>query len=191
MTKKDKFLLILELYWTFFKIGLFTFGGGFSMLSLIHSVAIEKKKWISEEELLDIIAIAESTPGPIAINTATFVGFKKAGVLGGVFTTFGVATPSIIIISIIAYFYESFAKFDLVQKAFKGILCCVAVLIFGAALKLFKTLSKRGKLYVTIPITLGAFALALLTSFSSIFMIIIGAIIGFVFYTFLIKEEQS
>lgn len=185
-----KLKTLLELFWTFFKIGLFTFGGGYVMISLIHSTIIEKKGWISEEEMLDIVAIAESTPGPISVNTATFVGYKRGGILGGILATFGVALPSLIIISIIAYFYDDIVGISLVQKAFKGIICAISALIFISATKLFKGNMKSSKLYISIPLMLAAMAVILLTDFNAIYLILIGGALGFIIYTFFIKEKE-
>lgn len=159
------------------------------MVSLIHNIVIEKKKWITEEEMLDIIAIAESTPGPMAINTSTFVGYKQAGILGGIISTLGTITPSLIIITIIAYFYDKFIQIELVQKAFSGIICAVAVLIIAAAIKLGKTVLKNGYIYISIPIIVIVIVISLLTSFSPIILILIGGIIGGVIYSLMLKEK--
>ena len=112
----------LELFWIFFKIGLFTFGGGYAMIPQIKEVVIEKKKWISEEEMLDIIAIAESTPGPIAINSATYIGYKQNKILGSIFATLGVVLPSFLIIfPILALFFYLFVAFLLKYFHFRNL----------------------------------------------------------------------
>ena len=121
--------IILELFYIFFKLGLFTFGGGYAMIPQIKEVVIEKKKWISEEEMLDIIAIAESTPGPIAINSATYIGYKQNKILGSIFATLGVVLPSFLIIFPLSLFFDKFLENQYVAYAFVGIKACVAFLI--------------------------------------------------------------
>ena len=124
----------LELFWIFFKIGLFTFGGGYAMIPQIKEVVIEKKKWMTDEEMLDVIAIAESTPGPIAINSATFIGYKQNKILGSLFASLGVVLPSFIIIFLISLFFNQFLEYEIVKNAFMGIKCAVAFLITKAAI---------------------------------------------------------
>lgn len=187
---KNKIKSLLMLYLTFFKIGLFTFGGGFSMIGLMQDILVDKKKWISSEDMLDIVAIAESTPGPIAINTATFIGFKKQNILGAILATLGVITPSIIIICVIAVFYDKFMQIELVQKAFKGILSATIVLVLNAAIKLFKPLTKKGNLIINIVMVIIALAIMLLFNFSAIIIIIAGGLIGWIIYTLIIKEVK-
>ena len=137
MNKKNN---LFEMFFTFFKIGLFTFGGGYAMLALIESDLVEKKKWIEKEEFLDMVAIAESTPGPIAINSATYIGYKRGGVLGAIFSTLGVVLPSVIIIFTISLFLDAFLTFELVQYAFRGIQACVVYLILSAGIKMLNGL---------------------------------------------------
>lgn len=187
---KNKLKDLLELFIVFFRIGLFTFGGGYVMISFIQQSIIEKKKWLSEEEMLDIIAIAESTPGPISVNTATFVGFKRAGIIGGIISTLAIALPSLIIISIIAYFYNDIVQIEIIQRAFKGIICVVAALILVSAIKLFKGNLKSSKIYISLPLAIAALALSLFTGFNAIFMIIIGGFLGFIIYSFILKKEE-
>ena len=175
----------LELFWIFFKIGLFTFGGGYAMIPQIKEVVIEKKKWISEEEMLDIIAIAESTPGPIAVNSATFIGYKQNKILGSLFATLGVILPSFIIIFIISLFFNNFLEYELVQNAFIGIKCAVAFLITKAGYDMFIKIKKTPYnviAFITIFITLIAFELFSI-NFSSIFLILIGAMFGLLLFS--------
>lgn len=176
--KKLKQLFFLFL--TFFKIGLFTFGGGYAMIPIIEREAVDRKNWISKDEFLDILAIAESTPGPLAINSATFVGYKVCGVLGSVFATLGVVLPSFIIIFAISFFFDLFLSLRWVQYAFRGIQVCVAFLIFNAGLKMLKHL-KIG-LFNTTLFCVSAIALLVLDlfaiKFSTIFYILIGGVIG-------------
>lgn len=128
--------MILELFTTFFKIGLFTFGGGYSMISIVKDECINKKKWITEEEFVDMVAVAESTPGPIAVNMATYIGYKKNKILGSIVATLGVVTPSIIIIYIIALYLEDFLKIEIIANAFFGIRIAVGIVIIKTGVSL-------------------------------------------------------
>lgn len=171
----------LELFLSFLKIGAFTFGGGYAMIPLIQSEVIVKKKWINDDEMMDIIAIAESTPGPIAINAATFVGYKVAGFWGSFFATLGVVLPSLITITIIALFLEGFLEIKIVAAAFKGIKAGIAVLILNSGIKMFKKLKKEIIGYFLLIL---AFVLTILNSlfinfnFMSLVLILFGAIVG-------------
>ena len=135
--------MVIELFLTFVKIGLFTFGGGYAMISLIQDICVEKKKWISHDEMMDITVIAESTPGPIAINCATYVGYKKSGMAGAVAATVGVILPSFIIIYLISLFLDSFLEIAWIASAFKGIKIAVGILILDAALKMIAKMPKK------------------------------------------------
>lgn len=130
---------LFELYLVFARIGAFTFGGGYAMLPMLQKEVVEKKHWATDEEIMDYYAVGQCTPGVIFINTATFIGFKQKGVLGGIIATLGVVTPSIIIITLIASVLQNFAEIEVVQHALHGIRIAVCVLIFNATLKLFKT----------------------------------------------------
>lgn len=179
-----KLKTLLEMFLTLFKIGLFTFGGGYAMLALLESELVEKKGWLEKEEFLDMVAIAESTPGPIAINSATYIGYKRAGVLGSAVATLAVCLPSFIIIFIISLFLDKFLELRLVQYAFRGIQACVVYLILSAGLKMLKGLKKD----VMSVIILSAVLVAMLAlsifakDFSNIFFILISGIIGLVAY---------
>lgn len=127
---------IIELFLTFFKIGLFTFGGGYAMISIIEDECVERKKWITHDDMMNVTVIAESTPGPIAVNCATFVGYKQAGLLGAACATAGVVLPSFAIIYAIALFFDNFLTIPLIANAFKGIKVGVGVLIISAAVKM-------------------------------------------------------
>lgn len=166
---------LLRLFWTFFKIGAFTFGGGYAMISLIENDVVEKRKWLTEDEMMNIITIAESTPGPISINTATFVGTKVKGVLGALFATVGLVLPSFIIICAISLVLEKFKAIKLIAYALKGIQAGVVVLIFNAFIKFFKNMDKS---ILTIFIFIVAFALALLTNISVVLIIVVGGVSG-------------
>ena len=176
----NKIKTILKLFGTMFKIGLFTFGGGYVMVTLIENEFVEKKKWLSQEEYYDMLAIAESTPGPIAINSSTYIGYKLAGFFGSLFATIAVCLPSLIIIYLISLFFDRFLEFTIVANAFKGIQVCVSYLIISAGIKMIKKLPKT-PLNITL-ITLTALAMIVLSllavSFSSIFYILIGGAVG-------------
>ena len=124
----------LNLFLTMFKIGLFTFGGGYAMIALLESEFVSKRKWSEKDEFLDMVAIAESTPGPIAINAATYIGYKMLGVLGSLTATVAVCIPSFVIIYTFSLFFDAFLSFPLVSHAFKGIQVCVIWLILSAGL---------------------------------------------------------
>jgi chromate transporter len=148
-------IVVIELFCTFFRIGLFTFGGGYAMISLIQDICVEKKKWISHDEMMDITVIAESTPGPIAINCATYVGYKKRGMAGAVAATVGVILPSFIIIYLISMFLDSFLEIAWIARAFKGIKIAVGILILDAALKMIRKMPKKPfQLFVLITVFL-------------------------------------
>lgn len=175
---------VFEMFATFFKIGLFTFGGGYAMLALIESELVEKKKWIEKEEFLDMVAIAESTPGPIAINSATYIGYKKAGVLGAAFSTLGVVLPSFIIIYVISLFLEAFLSFELAAYAFRGIQACVVYLIISAGIKMLKGLKKNPmSIAILCAVVLLMVTLSVLgKDFSTIIFIIISGLVGIAVY---------
>lgn len=166
-----------ELFLTFFKIGAFTFGGGHAMIPLIQKETVENKGWISDDDILEIVAIAESTPGPVAINSATFVGYRTAGFWGAVCATFGVVLPSFLIILAIAYLMDSFMELKPVQYAFQGINAGVLALLFKALWNMYKKSPKGWAAYVVMA------ASFLLTSVLkiNIFLVIVGcAVFGLV-----------
>ena len=134
--------IVLELFLTFARIGLFTFGGGYAMISVIDHACVEEKKWISHEELMDMTVIAESTPGPIAINCATFTGHKIAGISGAIAATFGMVLPSFVIIYLISMFLENFLELTLIANAFRGIKIAVGLLILDAGVNMAKKAKK-------------------------------------------------
>ena len=176
--------MILTLFLTFAKIGLFTFGGGYAMISLIENICVEQKKWITHDEMMDITVIAESTPGPIAINCATYVGYKKAGIWGAVAATFGVTLPSFIIIYLISRFLDSFLEITWIANAFKGIRIAVGILILDAGINMFMKMKKKA---IPCTIAICSFVAMLLISifswnFSSIFLMLIAATVSFVIF---------
>ena len=177
---------MFTLFWTFFKIGLFTFGGGYAMIPFIHQYAVEKYKWITDEEFLDIIAIAESTPGPIAINSATYIGHKVKGIKGSAMATLGVSLPSIIIIVLIAMFFMQFKENTYVEYAFKGIRIGVGVLVLNAAIRMFKKLEKN---YLSYFLILLGFIIVLFEWLSVLIVIAIGGVIGIIYQLMKVRGE--
>ena len=138
MKKENAALRLLILFLTFLKVGALTFGGGYAMIPIIQEEVTKKRKWISDIEILDILAISEATPGPIAVNTATYVGYKVGGILGSIFATLGLAIPSFAIILLISFFYKDFMKIQFIQAAFKGLKVGVILLLINAVNKLRK-----------------------------------------------------
>ena len=180
--KESRAKRLLTLFWTFFKIGAFTFGGGYAMIPLIQRETVEKHGWITEDDILEIIAIAESTPGPIAINSATFVGFRTAGVLGAACATLGVVLPSFIIISAISAVLSAFLEFRAVRYAFFGIRAGVLGLVIKALVTMHGKMKKNVLSYV---VAVGAFVATVFFKVDIILVIIGCAITGLV--TSLIK----
>lgn len=176
--------MLLSLFLTFFKIGLFTFGGGYAMIANIREVVVEQKKWLDEDELLQVITIAESTPGPIAINLATYVGFKKKGFLGSLMATVGVVLPSLTIIYTISLFLDAFMDNKYVAYAFRGIQCAVAFLILKAGWDMFQKLDKKPvPLAVFCTVLAAMLAMELLSiQLSSIVLILAGGLLGIALY---------
>lgn len=172
--------ILWQLFITFFKIGAFTFGGGYAMIALLEGELVTKKKWVTQEEFLDIVAIAESTPGPVAINSATFIGYKMAGVVGSALATLGTVLPSFTIIYIISLFFDRFMELKAVASAFKGIQACVVYLIFSAGLKLFKGMKKKPLEAVILAAVMTTFIVmsVFAVSFSSIWMILASGAAG-------------
>ncbi len=181
--KTGRWRRLLELFGVFFKIGLFTFGGGYAMISLIGHEIGERRRWISPDELTEVFAIAESTPGPIAVNCATYVGYRREGVAGGVWATLGVVMPSFIIIYAISLFFERFMALSVVANAFRGIQVAVAFLILRAGLRLAVKLPRRGfELGVCVAAALLVLAInALGWRFSTIWLILCGGVAGLLF----------
>ena len=181
-----KLKLILTLFLTFFKIGAFTFGGGYAMIPLIQTEAVEKHKWVTDEDILNIIAIAESTPGPIAINSATFVGYRAAGYLGSACATVGVVLPSFVIILLIANVLREFQQLTVVQYAFQGIRAGVLALLCKSLWTMYK---KAPKGWVPYAIMAGAFVLSAFTNVNILLVIIGCAVAGLL--TTLIMERRA
>lgn len=189
--KKTKVRTCWDLLCTFFKIGLFTFGGGYSMISLIDDECVVKKKWITSDELMNVTIIAESTPGPIAINCATYVGYRQAGILGSVISTIGVVLPSFIIIYIISLFFDNILENKIVASAFKGIKIAVSLLVFTAALRMLKIIPRNKLPLIIMALTFVAMiAISVFSiNFSSIYLILIAGLVGYI--TFAISRFRK
>ena len=176
--------MLIELFLTFAKIGLFTFGGGYAMLSLIEHACVEEKKWITHDEMMNVTVIAESTPGPIAINCATFVGYKQGKMAGAVVATLGMVLPSFIIIFIISSFLDGFLEIKWVASAFQGIKIAVGLLIVDAAVKMIKKMEKKA--FQIIMVICATIAMLLISVFalniSSIILLLVAACVGLIVY---------
>ena len=183
---KQDYKKLLPLFWTFFKIGAFTFGGGYAMIPLIQREAVENRHWVTDEDILDIITIAESTPGPIAINSATFVGYRAAGVLGSVAGTLGVVLPSFCIILLISYVLREFQDIKAVQYAFAGIRAGVLALIIKALWGMYKKCPKSAVSYIVMA---AAFVLAAFVDISVLPILIGCALFGLV--STLVMERKA
>ena len=193
--KKDSYLYkLLILFLTFMKIGALTFGGGYAMIPIIEDEVTKKRKWISEIEIMDILAISESTPGPIAVNTATYVGYKVAGVTGGIIATLGLAVPSFVIIFVISFFYKDFIQWPVIAAMFKGLKIGVIILLFSAVLRL-----RKGVKVNFVGVTLFVIALSSMLVFSfidtgfkylSLCLILLGIITGIVI-TLISKNKEG
>ena len=185
----------LSLFLTMLKIGLFTFGGGYAMIALLENEFVEKKKWLEKDEFLDVAAIAESTPGPIAINAATYIGYKNAGIIGSMIATLGICIPSFVIIYAISLFFDAFLSLTLVAYAFNGIQICVVYLILSAGLRMLKQMKKTAFNVIIISATIICMVVLSLfaVKFSTIFYILISGVLGVVVFLLgkLGKEEKQ
>ena len=168
-------MLLGQLFLTFAKVGVMTFGGGYAMLPILQREVVEGKGWATEEELADYFAIGQCTPGIIAVNTATFIGQKQAGILGGIIATLGVVFPSVVIISLLATVITTFAELEIVKHAFAGIRVCVCVLIFNAVVKLGKqAVVDSPALVIALAVALGSF----FTDLSPVVFVVAAALAG-------------
>lgn len=168
---------LVELFWLFAQIGVCTFGGGYAMLPILQRELVEKRGWVEEDELMDYYAIGQCTPGIIAINTATFIGYKRRRLIGGIIATLGFVFPSLIIITLIAAFMRSFASLEIVSRAFSGIRICVCALITDAVIKLYK---KAVIDKLSIVIFLVVLALALFTEIPSAAIVVAAGGVGYI-----------
>ena len=185
--------MLLELFLTFMKIGMFTFGGGYAMITVVENACVEEKHWITHDDMMNITVIAESTPGPIAINCATFVGYKKRGFIGAAVATTGMILPSFLIIYLVARFLDSFLEISWIAHAFEGIKLAVGILIIDAGVKMLKQIPAR-----TLPrlIMACAFSAMLLIDIlalriSSIALLLIAAAVSLVLFTISQKIERG
>lgn len=184
MKNKKYEVSLWQLFWTFFKVGAFTFGGGYAMIAILEEELVAKKKWITSQDMLDIIVIAESTPGVIAVNSATSVGYRTHGVWGALVATLGVVLPSFAIIFGLSFALSAFQDNKWYKAAFTGIQACVTILIVNA----FTKLSKQLEISVfSIVLLVAAFAVATFTNFNVIFVILIGGALG-VIYKFILEK---
>ena len=180
---KEKHVL-MDLFFSFAKIGLFTFGGGYAMISIIEDLFVERKKWLTHEEMMNLTVVAESTPGPIAVNCATYLGYSKAGIPGAALATFGVVLPSFVIIYLISLFLDNFLDITIVANAFKGIKIGVGLVIVQAGINLMKQMKKGilPKAFLFCAFT----ALLLINifswNFSSAFVMMIGGALSLLIY---------
>lgn len=191
-TIKETLVLILRLMLTFLKIGAFTFGGGYAMIALVEKDVVEKKKWLTEKEMLDLLAIAESTPGVIALNTATYVGQKVAGFFGALAASICVMLPSIVIIVLISGIIQQFGDNRYVRWAFLGIRAAVAALIFNAVLKMFKQVEKNVFSYILMAIALVLAALSVFNviALDVVFILLGAAAVGLIYGIFRRKKQN-
>lgn len=179
---------LLKLFLAFAKIGAVTFGGGYAMLPILQRDIVTKHKWATEDEILDYFAIGQCTPGVIAVNTATFVGYKNKGILGGIIATLGVVFPSILIITIVTAFVKNYAEIEIVRHALNGIRICVCVLIFNSVLKLAKGSLIDKWTYAIFGIV---FALSFLIDVSSALLVIFAGVTGFLIKNLCKKEREE
>ena len=197
MEQQTKKVSCLSLLLTFMKLGLFSFGGGPAMLMLIKDEIVEKKHWMSDEELTEMVGLSESTPGPIAINLATHLGYKKRGFLGSLCATLGVALPTFLIMFIISLFFRNLMQYEVVQYAFMGIKCAVVFLILRVGINLAKGVKSPFPLilFLIVSILMIVFNYTGI-DFSAVYFILIGAFLGLLFYSFIVphlskKKEEA
>ncbi|MDO5155781.1 MAG: chromate transporter [Eubacteriales bacterium] len=179
MYKNEKDNRIAQLFTTFFKIGAFTFGGGYAMIPLIQKEIIENRKWITDEDMSDIVAIAETTPGPIAINVATFVGYKTKGLKGAIASTVGVVLPSFVIIMLIALAFQKYMHYEVVANAFWGIRIAVIALMIKAFISMLKQCPRNA---VSYGVAVLALCLVGILNLNALFVIFGAAIVGMIYH---------
>ena len=182
-----KLKVLWQVFLSFFKIGAFTFGGGYAMIPLIQKEAVETRHWVTDEDILEVIAIAESTPGPIAINSATFVGYKAAGILGSVCATLGVVLPSFVVILLLSFVLKQFQEIQAVQYAFQGIRAGVLALLVKALWTMYKKSPKGWPAYVVMG---ASFLLTAVLDINVLFVIIGCAVFGLVTSLYLERRAK-
>lgn len=189
MTKIKKALM---LFTAFFKIGAFTFGGGYAMIPLIQHEVTQKNKWITDDDILEIVAISESTPGPIAVNSATFVGYRVCGVLGSIAATLGVVVPSFLIMLCVFFLLDQFQDLKPVQYAFMGIRACVLTLVLKALLSMYKKCDKTWVSYTVIAFSvITSVAVAKFVPINTFYIIITSAVFGLISYSILRRRAKK
>lgn len=174
-----------DLFWTFLKIGAFTFGGGYAMVALLEREFVEDKQWLSREEFLDMVAIAESTPGPVAVNSATYVGYKIEGAEGAAASTLAVCLPSFVVIYLISLVFDRFLQLSAVASAFRGIQVCVIYLILSAGWRMLRTLPRNALTLVLLAVVFGGMVTASLCAvrISSLWFLLLCGTAGLAAYT--------
>ena len=193
MKKEKSFKNVLELFLTFFKLGLFSIGGGPTMLTLLQGELVEKKKWLDNDELMEITAIAESTPGPIAINLATYLGYKRGGFFGALFSTLGVIVTPFVLMFLISLFLEQFLTLEAVKYAFMGVKVGVVFLLLKVSFTLVKGMKKDlfGILLMLV-VTIAMVVITILSvNFSAIYFILLGALLGLLIYGIIPKKRGN
>jgi chromate transporter len=193
MKEKNSLKNLLNLFLTFFKLGIFAIGGGPTMLTLLQGELVEKKKWLSNDELMEMTAIAESTPGPIAINLATYLGYKRGGFFGALFSTLGVVITPFTLMFVISLFLEKFLSFEAVKYAFMGVKVGVIFLLLKVSITLIKNLKKDWfgiLLLSTVTITMVIITI-LAVKFSAIYFILLGAVLGLLVYGIIPKKRRD
>ena len=179
---------LLQLFWSFIKIGAFTFGGGYAMISMVEIEVVDRKKWITEKQYMDMIAISQATPGVIAINTATYVGYAVGGFPGALLATLGVSIPSFVIIVIISFFLDAFLALTWVSYAFMGIRAGVIVLIFDAVIRMRRSLTLNAFNWTLL---IASFLVATLTDISVIWIILTGAVLGIIWQIWITRAYDA
>ena len=185
--------ILLDLFLTFAKIGLFTFGGGYAMISMIENNCVERKQWITHDEMMNVTVIAESTPGPIAINCATFTGYKKAGFIGALVATLGIVVPSFVVIYLISMFVDNFLELTIIANAFKGIKIAVGILILDAAVTMIKKMQKKKlpRAIMLCSCVIMLFINIFAWNFSSISLMLIAAVVSLTIFILNGAPEQK
>ena len=185
--------ILLDLFLTFAKIGLFTFGGGYAMISMIENNCVERKQWITHDEMMNVTVIAESTPGPIAINCATFTGYKKAGLIGALVATLGIVVPSFVVIYLISMFLDNFLELTIIANAFKGIKIAVGILILDAAVTMIKKMQKKKlpRAIMLCSCVIMLFINIFAWNFSSISLMLIAAVVSLTIFILNGAPEQK
>ena len=184
-------MILLQLFISMLKIGAFAFGGGYAIIALLENEFVTKRAWIDHDEFMNVVAIAESTPGPIAINVATYIGYKLKGTFGATVATVGVCLPSFVIMYVVSLFYERFMEISLVMAAFRGVQICVVYLIASAALKMLKKMKKTARNITVFAVTFGGMTACSLLDFriSSIIFIFTAGVVGL--SAFLINKKRK